>query len=185
MRAARLAVLAGVVGLGAFGAACSERRGLTTQNPPGLADSADQVMFKIKTVLTDRGLLRAELLADSAFFFNDNTRIELRGVHTTFYTNTGQRSSVLTSREGTYNTRAGETEARKNVVVVGEDGRRLETEQLKYNQARDEISSDSAFVLTEPGRRATGVGFVSDPALKNVRVNKVGEGSGTFVLPRQ
>jgi len=136
-------------------------------------------------VLTDRGLLRAELEADSAFFFDDNTRIELRKVKTTFFKSTGERSSVLTSREGTYNTRLQETEARGDVVVVSNEGKRLETSQLKYQQAQNEISSDSAFVLTEPGKRLAGVGFVSDPDMRVVRVKNVTTGGGTFTLPGQ
>jgi LPS export ABC transporter protein LptC len=143
-----------------------------------MADSADQMMFGISTLLTDRGVLNAELESDTAFFFDENTRIELRGVKLTFYTRTGERNSVLTSREGTYNTRQSRMEARGTVVVVTEDGRRLTTEQLRYDQLRNEISSDSAFVLTEPGRRLEGVGFTSDPNMNNVRVNRLIEGQG-------
>lgn len=165
--------------------ACTDRAAPVQVAKSALADSADQVMFHIKTVLTDRGLLRAELESDSAFFFDDNTRIELRKVNTTFFTSTGERSSVLTAREGTYNTRMRETEARGNVVVVSTEGRRLETAQLKYQQGQNEISSDSAFVLTERGRRLEGIGFVSDPDMKNVRVKNVTTGGGTFTLPGQ
>jgi LPS export ABC transporter protein LptC len=143
-----------------------------------LIDSADQMMFGISTLLTDRGVRNAELQADTAFFFDENTRIELRGVKLTFHTRTGERNSVLTSREGTYNTRQSRMEARGNVVVVSEDGRRLTSEQLRYDQVRNEISSDSAFVLTEPGRRLEGIGFTSDPNMNNVRVHRLIEGQG-------
>jgi LPS export ABC transporter protein LptC len=143
-----------------------------------MLDTADQMMFGIRTILTDQGVRNAELEADTAFFFDENTRIELRGVKLTFHTRTGERNSVLTSREGTYNTRQSQMEARGNVVVVSEDGRRLTSEQLKYEQMRNEISSDSAFVLTEPGRRVEGIGFTSDPNMNNVRVQRLIEGEG-------
>ena len=143
-----------------------------------MIDTADQMMFGIRTILTDQGVRNAELEADTAFFFDENTRIELRGVKLTFHTRTGERNSVLTSREGTYNTRQSQMEARGNVVVVSEDGRRLTSEQLKYEQMRNEISSDSAFVLTEPGRRLEGIGFTSDPNMNNVRVQRLIEGQG-------
>jgi LPS export ABC transporter protein LptC len=138
----------------------------------------DQMMFGISTLLTDRGVRNAELQSDTAFFYDENTRIELRGVRLTFYTRTGERNSVLTAREGTYNTRQSRMEARDDVVVVSEDGKRLTSEQLKYDQVRNEISSDSAFVLTEPGRRLEGIGFTSDPNMNNVRVHRLIEGQG-------
>ncbi len=153
-------------------AACDTKLAPPVAVQSALADSADQVMFGARSLLTDRGLLRAELRADTAFFFDENTRIEMRVVHTTFHTATGAKNAVLTSREGTYTTRAGGMEARGKVLVVTEDGRRLVTEQLRFDAARNEISSDSAFVLTEPGRRVEGIGFVSDPDMNNVRILK-------------
>jgi hypothetical protein len=50
------------------------------------------------------------------------------------------------------------------------DGRRLVTEQIKFDSRVNQISSDSAFVLTEEGREASGVGFVSDPDMNNLRI---------------
>lgn len=167
------------------GVACSERA-----TPPvaseanALVDSADQVMFGIQTILTDRGVRQAVLRADTGFFFDEGTRIELRGVHLTFYTPEGIENAVLTSREGTFNTRLNQTEARGNVVVISEaQNRRLTTQQLRYNQNTNEISSDSAFVLTEPTRRLEGVGFTSDPEMRRIRVHRVRSGSGEIILP--
>jgi LPS export ABC transporter protein LptC len=151
-----------------------------------LADSADQVMFGARFNLTDRGLERAELHADTAYFFDDNTRIELRKVETTFYTTSGARDAYLTSNRGTYNNRTMQMIARGKVVVITEEGRRLETPELKYDQQLNEISSDSAFVLTEPGRRLEGVGFRSDPNMQNVQIFKTRRGTtGAVTLPGQ
>ena len=151
-----------------------------------LADSADQVMYKARFNLTDAGLSRAELTADSAFFFDENTRVELRNVATTFFTTTGARDAYLTSRRGTYNSRRGDMLARDSVIVVTEEGRRLVTPELKYDQALNQISSDSAFVLTEPGRSVSGIGFRSDPNMQNVRILKTRSGTtGAVTLPGQ
>jgi LPS export ABC transporter protein LptC len=150
------------------------------------ADSADQVMFKARFNLTDNGLSRAELTADSALFFDDNTRVELRNVAATFFTITGARDAYLTSKRGTYMNRLGNMMARDSVIVVTEEGRRLETPELKYDQSLNQISSDSAFVLTEPGRRLAGVGFRSDPNMQNVQILKTKSGTtGSVALPGQ
>jgi LPS export ABC transporter protein LptC len=151
-----------------------------------LADSADQIMFGTKFTLTDNGVARALLFADTAFFFEDNTRVELQHVRMTFYTTTGEKNAVLTSRRGTYRTQTGQMIARGNVVVISEDGRELRSEELKYDQGHNEVASDSAFVLTEPERRMEGIGFRSDPNLKNVHVLKVLSGtSGPVTIPKQ
>ncbi|MFL5501545.1 MAG: LPS export ABC transporter periplasmic protein LptC [Gemmatimonadaceae bacterium] len=141
-----------------------------------LADSADQVMYGARFNLTDEGVSRAHLVSDTAYFFDDNTRIELEKVNIVFFTITGLKDAVLTSRVGTYNSRTNNMIARKNVVVVSEDGRRLTTEELIYNQQRNQISSDSAFVMTEPNRRLEGVGFRSDPNMKNIQILKGASG---------
>jgi LPS export ABC transporter protein LptC len=158
--------------------ACADRSG----PPPtraGLADSADQVMYGARFNLTDGGVMRAQLDADTAYFFEDNTRVELDNVETTFFTQGGVRDAVLTSRHGRYNTRAGDMVAYGDVVVINEAGRRLTTQELQYSQARNEFYSDSAFTMTEPGRELSGIGFRSDPNMNNVRVLRGASGFAT------
>ncbi|HMJ20087.1 MAG TPA: LPS export ABC transporter periplasmic protein LptC [Gemmatimonadaceae bacterium] len=156
--------------------ACSTKKQPPVATHSPLADSADQVMYGARFNLTDKGLQRAQLEADTAYFFEDNTRIELEPVHTTFFTATGAKDAVLTSLRGTYNSRTTNMVARKNVVVVSEDGRRLTTQELIYNQQLNQISSDSAFVMTEPNRRLEGIGFRSDPNMKNIQILKGASG---------
>ena len=166
-------------------AACRRDREPAAVVSTPLADSSDQIIFGARAILIDRGLMRAELFGDTAFFFDDNTRIEMRTVRTIFFTAQGAKNATLTSREGTYRTQ-GSMEARGNVVVVSEDGRRLTTPQLRYDQVKNEISSDSQFVLTEPGRTVAGVGFVSDPNMANIRILRTTSGStGRVTIPNQ
>ena len=140
-------------------------------------DTADQTLFGVRLTLADHGVQRALLQADTAFSYEDNTRTELRVVRTTFYTETGVKDGTLTSREGTYNSRAGNMEARGNVVVVSEDGRRLVTQQLRYEPQRNEITGDSAFVLTRPGEELSGIGFRTDPNLSRINVLRAARGT--------
>lgn len=150
--------------------ACDDKREPPVLGKSPMADSADQIMYGASFNLTDRGVIRAELQADTAYFLDDNTRIELDDVNTTFYTVTGVKDAVLTSDRGRYSTRLGNMTAYGNVVVNTEAGRRIVTPELHYNQGANRFSSDSHFVMTEPGRRIEGVGFRSDPGLNNVQV---------------
>ena len=173
----------GVLAL-AFALGCSSGKQppVAARNP--LADSADQVLFKTKTVLTDGGVMKAEVYSDTAYVFDDNTRVEMRGLRTVFFTALGARNAVLTSHQGTYNTRTNNMDARGDVVVVTVDGRRLTTPFLRYMQGRNEISSDTAFTASDSTHHMAGVGFVSDPDMNNVRCLRACSGSaGTVRLP--
>jgi LPS export ABC transporter protein LptC len=163
-------------------AACTKDTTAIVPKVASTADSADQVMFKLRTILTDRGVQRAELLADTGYFFDENTRAELRVVSTTFFNGQGARDGVLTSRRGTYNTRANVMEARGNVLIVGTDGKRLSSPMVRFEQFRNIIVSDSPFVLVEGERRLEGVGFESDPQMLNVKVRKLKRGTGASII---
>jgi LPS export ABC transporter protein LptC len=173
-------IAAGIVAMAIAGCQSGKTPPVAARDP--LADSADQVFYHAKSRLTDHGVMKSELHADTGYFFDDNTRIEMRVDTTYFFTVTGAPNAVLTSREGTYNTRTGNMEARGNVIVTGVDGRRLTTAQLRYAQAQNQISSDSAFVLTDTAHRhTTGVGFTSDPDMNNVRCLRVCAGTAGVV----
>ena len=178
---AALALLAAALG----GAACAD-----LQSPPKgaarrtAADSADQVVFGSRTLITDRGLLRAEVFSDTAYFFQDNTQVDMRIVRGVFFNSQGAKDAVMTGRRAVYSTRTLSLEATGDVVIISVDGRTLKTPQLRFDQATNQISSDSAFTLTEPDRELQGIGFSADPDLNNIRVLKRARGkAGTVTLP--
>jgi hypothetical protein len=77
-------------------------------------------------------------------------------------------------------------EARGNVVVLATDGRRLTTEQLKYDPSRNEISSDTAFVMTEKNRTVSGIGFISDPNMNSLRILRGARSTGQEItIPKR
>jgi LPS export ABC transporter protein LptC len=181
----RLVVLALIAG-SMVTAACTEQKKVppVAAGRSALMDSADQVMFGMRFNLTDQGLNRAYLMSDTGIFLNSNTRVELFKVNTTFFTTTGEKNGVLTAKRGTYFTQTGQMIARGDVDIVTDDGRSLKSQEVKYDQRLNEISSDSAFVAVEPNRRIEGVGFRSDPNLRNVRVLKTTYGtSGGITIP--
>ena len=154
------------------GASCK-----AVQGPPvsaskkTIADSADQVLFNQRMIITDRGLNRAEIHSDTAYFFDENTRTDMRIVDAVFFDAQGKKDAVMTSRTGVYNQRINSLEARGDVVITGVDTRRLETPFVRYDQRLNLISSDTTFTMTDPdGRVLKGIGFTSDPDLNSVRV---------------
>ena len=150
-----------------------------------MADSAEQVMVDVRTLMTDRGVQRGELFADTAYVFDDQTRFELRKVRATFNTSTGTKDGVLSADRGQYSFREQKLEGFGNVVVVTTEGKRLSSPHMRYQQAINEVSSDSAFTLVEPGRSLSGIGFRADPQLTRVQVLRAGAGRGSITLPAQ
>ncbi|MBC7843530.1 MAG: LPS export ABC transporter periplasmic protein LptC [Gemmatimonadaceae bacterium] len=171
------------VAFAAILASCrSQSKTAIAKKAPSTADSADQMMWGMRLILTDRGVQRAELQADTGYFFDENTRAELRIVKTTFFNNQGARDGVLTSKRGTYNTRASVMEARDNVVIVGVDGKRLTSPMVRFEQFRNLIVSDSPFVFVDGQRRIEGIGFESDPQMLNVKVRQLSRGTGARIM---
>jgi LPS export ABC transporter protein LptC len=162
-----------------------------TQAPPVAAqsllpDSAEQMLFTVELLLTDAGVRRASVKADTLLMYDDATREELRKVTARFFTNAGEQEAVLTSDQGSHSSRLGTMEARGNVVVVSSEGKKLESPHLRYDPSRNEISSDSAFTLTEGERVTKGVGFVSNPDMTNIRILAAAQVTGQQVkIPRR
>ncbi len=155
------AVAAAAIALG-----CGGTETPTTAFTP--ADSADQVFFGLEHNLTLDGVLRAKVRADTAYFYQATQRADLQGVRVTFYSPTGEETSKLTSREGSYDWRSGNMEARGNVVAVTPDGRRLTTSILRYDRASNRITGPAPFVFDAPDRHLEGESFTADPDFRNV-----------------
>jgi len=161
-------------------------RGTQPTATQAVLDSADQVLIGMTHYVTETGLQRARVQADTAYFFSNTQTAELRHVHITFYDAHGAESSTLTSREGTYHWRTGDMEGRGNVVVVTTDGRTLKSDVMRYQQLRNEVSSDQAFVFDAPGNQhIEGEGFTSDPAFKNLVAKRPHGTGGQLRLPNQ
>lgn len=148
-----------------------------------IPDSADQVINGLRTILSDQGVSKGLLLSDTAYSYEDGTRLELARVNFTFFTRQGEKDGVLTSRAGTYNERLSRLEVRGDVIIKRDDGRTLTTQRLVYDRARNQIFTDSAFTLVEPSRQLTGIGFESDPKLTLFKCLRACKGVATVQIP--
>ena len=166
-------------------AGCEEtgaRPTATVQAP----DSADQVLEGFSHFVTNQGVRRTRVEADTAYFYESTQVTELRNVKVTFYDLNGQEGSTLTSRRGTYRWQDGSMEAKDNVVVVSPDGRRLATQTLKYDNASNTISTDKRFSFDRGTEHLEGNSFRSDPDFKNVVTDRPrGVAGDGMLLPGQ
>jgi len=153
-----------------------------------MADTAEQVIIDGHSMLTEGGVKRGDLFADTILVFNDQTRFVLRRVRATFNTETGALNGTLRGDHGTYDLRTRTLEGFGHVVVTSTDGKKLESPHLKFVEATNLISSDSAFTITEIDRAQKteriqkGIGFTSDPNLQAMKCLRACSGWGLVPL---
>ena len=134
---------------------------------------ADQIVYGLRHNMTNEGVRKAVLLSDTAYVREDGRRFDLVDVDLDFFDENGKPSGDLTSKTGEYQISTGSFVARGNVVLIthGPKGpRRLETEELHYDPANNQIWSDKAFVLREGGQVSRGASFRSDTEFKNFTI---------------
>jgi LPS export ABC transporter protein LptC len=162
---------------------------LKNQATIGQADSADQVLDSVYHVVTSHGLKQSIVEADTAYYYEAGKVFELKHLRVTFFNAQGGQTSTLTANEGTYQVALGKMEGRGNVVVRSVDGRTLNTDLLRYDQAVNQLSTDRPFTFTGPSASGSGVGFVSDPDFRNVTGTQgrgtENQGGGKFIPPNQ
>lgn len=178
----RLGVLASAV---LAAAACGKPKHDPVAEVEAAADTADQLLIRMTHFITQDGVRKAFLQADSAFLYENAGRTDLKKVKVTFFGLAGDTSSVVTSLKGTYDWRTGQMEARDDVVVLLSNGGRLTTSVLRYDQIKNEVSTDQHYVYVAPDRNLEGQGFVTDPSLSTFRTTQPRGQAGSFTLPGQ
>ena len=155
-----------LVGIG-LALAC-QREGIRPNTSGAPADSADQVMFKMDSFLTQDGVRKNYVVAETAYIYQAAQKMDLRKLKVIFYDNTGRQSSVLTARQGMYSITLGSLDAHGDVVVVSTDGRRLTTPHLIYDRSALQLRSDTIFSYVSRTETMTGKSFTSDLEFRNV-----------------
>ena len=133
-----------------------------------LNSQASQVVFNLKHHMDSEGVRRAYVEADTAYYLENQSLVELRVMRVTFYDGNGEEASILTAKEGVYDWGSGDMTAKVDVVVENRrEGRRIETTVLNYNRARDRLWSDEPTKMMEAdGTIIEGTAFESDSRME-------------------
>ena len=131
------------------------------------ANSADQVIYGLQHNLTDHGIVRANLTGETAFVYDDATRLIVKRVVVTFIDSVGLKVSTLTATEGIVLVQQQTLEAIGDVVVVSADGRRLTTSRLTFDVDRNLLVGIAPYEITggTPPLKMTGTSFELEPRL--------------------
>ncbi len=154
------------------------------------ADSADQVLEGMEHLITNDGVRRTKVVADTAYLYEATQLARLKVVKSTFFNTSGIETSTITADSGTYQMRDGSMSAWGHVVAVTPDGRKLRSAELRYDARTQQISSDKPFIYDKADQHLEGNGFTSDPDFRNVvtrqpRGGQQGGGGVGGLLPGQ
>ena len=150
-----------------FVAGCGRQRAVVPGGPA--REYPDQEVRDFAVTETDEGHPQWKLYARYAAMYSARNLVQARGVRVDFFDEKGERSSTLTAREGDLNQRTHNMTARGSVVLQTQEGTRLSTEQLEFqNKEQRVVVPDDQLVRVErSGDVLTGYGFESDPELKH------------------
>ena len=157
-------------------AACGDRgeAPLVAEEILQLNTRANQVVIGLRHFVASEGIRRAKILADTAFFIEDEALVELRRMEVTFYDSDGNETSILTARNGTYDWDSGNMTAQHDVVVLKlDEDRRIETTVMYYDRPEDRIWSDAPTTMYEAdGTVIEGTSFESNSGMDRVELTE-------------
>jgi len=149
--------------------------GCQQEEPARTADDSfenmpEQVIENMEVTFTEGGRRTGVLRADSVAIYEGGRIKEGRRVQVDFYDSQGEHISILTALEGSYDSEAEAIHARGEVVVVSDDGTRLETDELSWAKETNRITTQAHVTITRGRDEVSGYGLSTDPQLEDFHI---------------
>lgn len=130
---------------------------------------------KVKIMQTAHGLIKIKLEAEKVERFVDpNEFLKLsNGLRIEFYNDSLELISVLLAENAILNQDSEIMEARDNVVLEGNDGKKLESEHLIWDLHKDLIFTEERVTITIDEDKIHGYGFESSSDFSSYQLKKV------------
>lgn len=177
-----------LVGACVLAAGCN---GMPRSNPmSSKGEMPDQEVTDFVLTETDAGHPQWTLYAKWAATYTARNVVIARDIRVDFFDEQGARSSELTAREGEIQQATRDMTARGNVVLMTTEGTRMTTEEMRFSNREQLMTSERLVRVEREGDALEGVGFSSDPNLRHFefrsRVNAtVRSKSGAVIETRE
>ncbi|MBO6575234.1 MAG: LPS export ABC transporter periplasmic protein LptC [Rhodothermales bacterium] len=144
-------------------------------------DGPDQETWDPTLFLSEEGLPRVHLRASYMAYYDrgDSTYMVLSGlddaarVRVDIFDAAGDSAAVVHADEVTFFDRERRMEARGNVIAIAREGRRIESEQLRWSEFERVITTPGFARIDMPDQQLEGYGLVADEDITNVRLRNV------------
>jgi len=131
----------------------------------------EQQFFDYRLIESQAGVRQWALRSEKMLKYLDEKDVHLVTLHMDFFKQ-GTHFSVLTADSGLANLTSKDIHTWGNVVVVTDDGRRLETEDLYFNNETQLIHNDVFNRFTRDGDVLTGMGLEATPDLEYIEIKQ-------------
>lgn len=161
-----------VVLLCLVGAGCKSDEGAAPPVPMTPAEkkaTPEQQFFDYKLIETEQGIRQWVLHSEEMQKFPGQTDVLLVTVTMDFFRE-GEHFSVLTADSGLANPTTHNVHTWGSVVIITDDGRRLETEELFFDNKTELIHNDVFDRFTREGDVITGIGLEATPDLEYIEI---------------
>jgi LPS export ABC transporter protein LptC len=164
---------AGVVGFALLALLLGGCQGKTPSTPRGEEIRIpDQEARDFTLTESSEGKKSWTLWASYAAMYNDRDLVLARRVTIDFFNGKGEKYSTLVADQGVVHQRTNDLEARGRVRIATTRGVRLETDSLRWMNARGRIVSDAFVKVTRGNDVVTGYGFESDANLEHFHLSR-------------
>jgi len=151
-----------------------DKSALAPNTPEAVAqseDSPDATIEKFHLISTFKGIKRWEMYSDIARLYQTQKLAYSDNIYAQYYKEE-KLVSTLTADKAIINTETNATEAEGHVVLIVENGSRLDTEKLNWNPDTDEIKTDERVHVLKGSDEITAIGMVADTELNNIHFNR-------------
>ena len=135
-------------------------------------DTPDQILENSTIVLTVGGIKSTVIKANYLIKYEKKDVTLARVIQTDFFDKEGKHTSVLRADSGFIHEQRQDMEVQGNVLVVTDDGLKLETTSLRWDPKINKIVTDAFVKITKNNDIITGYGLETDSELKNIKVKK-------------
>jgi LPS export ABC transporter protein LptC len=131
----------------------------------------ERQFFDYRLIESEAGVRQWALQSEKMLKYSGEKDVHLVNLHMDFYRE-GAHFSVLTADSGRANLTTKDIHNWGNVIVITDDGRRLETEELFFNNETQLIHNDVFNRFTRDGDVLTGMGLEATPDLEYIEIKQ-------------
>jgi len=130
---------------------------------------------------TENGMLKVKIIATTIKRFK-NVQPEIvfsNGLEVIFYSDSGKVKSILKAVNAEIDEINNIMTASNNVILTSLEGKKLETEELIWDEKKNKVYTDKKIIITTGKELIEGEGFESNPDFSEYSISKI---HGTFIF---